>query len=513
MLEVHVNGRTWAKLGSMIAYRGDLKFVREGTGPWKISAPGGTITGLPGWGNQSLQMDFWSIYSQGTPTFATPNGAKVRLYNTADFYVAGVNPGDGIVGLGGSLDLLAPAAATIPPATAILNFQKNAQGQVTSSLSGASWDEIDIGGPLLKITNGTIDATGFRAGGHIRIPGYFQVATTFTRTPLTSTNKIAAVPAPDATIAIGQLALTQVKGGATLNSPWSTAFDALLDVPNQVGGELHFDVAGANVAVGTAGLQVKNISTPFGSVVIALNMPEQRLEGSLEVNHAIATGAHAKGTAQLAISGKPGNRYWYFMVGADFELTQPYMAGTAALLIGDATLPPPLLNTFNQYSHRPLPPAFHSIKGFFLAGKAPPPVIECPDLEIDVGVASASAGCDVYADIRFGVDFQNANTYFMGMGAGAKAWAKGGVSLGVCVSVSGEAKYDAEFQGAYKSDGAWYVAGSAELSLGITVEYGVGAFDVCLEDSETFYRAIGVDVQLGHDWVNGDGPHFTLYWK
>lgn len=30
MLEVHVNGRTWAKLGSMVAYRGDLKFVREG---------------------------------------------------------------------------------------------------------------------------------------------------------------------------------------------------------------------------------------------------------------------------------------------------------------------------------------------------------------------------------------------------------------------------------------------------------------------------------------------------
>lgn len=30
MLEAHVDGRTWAKLGSMIAYRGDLRFVREG---------------------------------------------------------------------------------------------------------------------------------------------------------------------------------------------------------------------------------------------------------------------------------------------------------------------------------------------------------------------------------------------------------------------------------------------------------------------------------------------------
>jgi uncharacterized protein (AIM24 family) len=30
MLEVHVNGRIWSKLGAMVAYRGNLKFIREG---------------------------------------------------------------------------------------------------------------------------------------------------------------------------------------------------------------------------------------------------------------------------------------------------------------------------------------------------------------------------------------------------------------------------------------------------------------------------------------------------
>ena len=30
MLEIHVRGRVWTKLGAAIAYRGDLKFVREG---------------------------------------------------------------------------------------------------------------------------------------------------------------------------------------------------------------------------------------------------------------------------------------------------------------------------------------------------------------------------------------------------------------------------------------------------------------------------------------------------
>jgi uncharacterized protein (AIM24 family) len=30
MLEIHVNGRVWTKLGAAVAYRGDLRFVREG---------------------------------------------------------------------------------------------------------------------------------------------------------------------------------------------------------------------------------------------------------------------------------------------------------------------------------------------------------------------------------------------------------------------------------------------------------------------------------------------------
>ncbi|MBW3625009.1 MAG: hypothetical protein KY468_16550, partial [Armatimonadetes bacterium] len=30
MLEIHVNGRVWTKLGAAVAYRGDVRFNREG---------------------------------------------------------------------------------------------------------------------------------------------------------------------------------------------------------------------------------------------------------------------------------------------------------------------------------------------------------------------------------------------------------------------------------------------------------------------------------------------------
>ena len=51
MLEVHVNGRIWSKLGAMIAYRGQVKFVREGMleggiGKMLMKAVSGEVTPL-----------------------------------------------------------------------------------------------------------------------------------------------------------------------------------------------------------------------------------------------------------------------------------------------------------------------------------------------------------------------------------------------------------------------------------------------------------------------------------
>ena len=30
MLQINLNGQVWTKMGSMVAYRGDIKFTREG---------------------------------------------------------------------------------------------------------------------------------------------------------------------------------------------------------------------------------------------------------------------------------------------------------------------------------------------------------------------------------------------------------------------------------------------------------------------------------------------------
>ncbi|WP_457848425.1 hypothetical protein, partial [Staphylococcus aureus] len=94
----------------------------------------------------------------------------------------------------------------------------------------------------------------------------------------------------------------------------------------------------------------------------------------------------------------------------------------------------------------------------------------------------------------------------------ADVGAKGAFSLGACVSVSGKASYEQGAEGEYRSDGAWYVLGDAAFNLHGEVEFGVGAFGVCLSKSKGFNLGLGAEAQLGHNWNTGQGPHFCVFW-
>ncbi len=492
--------------------QGALQFVREGSGPWKLSALGGTIAGLPGLGpTDRITLDNWSLRSNGYNVFSPQNGTKVRLYNTADFRISSITVADGVVRFPGTIDLLTPPASHIPQVGATIFYSPDATGKPAFGMENANWPEVDLGGAWLLISNAQLDQNGLHAGGHIRVPDNFTVATTFTRTPLTGTNTFGAAAAPNATIKIGEIGLTNVKGGATFASSWTTHFAGHMDIPDQAAGDLSFGVSGTGVDVSTSGFQVHNIGTPFGNVTIRLNAPQQRLEGSLQVDQEIASGAHAHGTAELAISGRPGDRYWYFFTGANIELSSPHLEGTAALLLGNAHLQGDVLTSFSKYSTKGVPPAFYAIDGFFLDGKVVIPIPVCPSGGFDIGVASVAVWCDAWGDVRLGMNFQEHNTYHVGLQSGFDVGAKGGVSLGACISVSGEAKYEQGAEGEYRSDGAWYVLGDASFDLNGNVEYGVGALGVCLSNSSGFHLGLGAEAQMGYNWNTQKGAHFTVY--
>jgi hypothetical protein len=326
--------------------------------------------------------------------------------------------------------------------------------------------------------------------------------------------KIEALPLPKATLDVGQIGISQLKGGAKVASgQWGTSYQGHLDVGSQVSGDVSIGVQGTNVSAGTGGLAVSNIPTPFGNMAITMNFPEQRLEGSVQTDKDIAPGAHVSGTSEMIISGKPSDRYWYFFTGAGFTLKTPHISGSAALIIGDATLDAGLLARFKTYGKRDVPAQFHVISGFFMEGEVSIPMPICPNGSFDIGVASVEVWCNIFGDVRFGANFQQANTYYIGIGAGIDAGVKAGVGMGLCVHVSAGVKAALEGEGAYRSDGAWFARGTATFDITGSASYGVGLDDVCLDYSKSVRIGLGAEAQIGYDWGTNTGPHVKVYYR
>jgi hypothetical protein len=255
---------------------------------------------------------------------------------------------------------------------------------------------------------------------------------------------------------------------------------------------------------------VKKVSTPFGDLTIVLDFAQQEIVGTLQFAGDLGQGLYASGAAELVMSGKPQDRYWYFFTGANFSLSTPKLSGVAALVIGNALLKDALLDKFDDYSTKGVPPAFYDIEGFFLDGKVSVPLPVCPSGGVDIGVAKVGAWCNVWADLRLGMNFNELNVYHLGAIVGSGAGVEASFGLGLCISVWGEASAQFDFEGEYREDGAWYVLGLGDFQIKGGADFGVGLDDVCLEKSKSFTIGLDVEAQLGDNWNTGEGPHFKV---
>jgi len=494
--------------------KGGVTFVRDTpTGPWKLFGDGGTIAALPGMAStDEIHVQSFDFLSNGKKSFSMEPGTSVRLYGTGDLAISNLGITESSVSFAGGLDLHVPG---LDPQAVVVDYTRPASGHApTFKFNPIDIQPFDIGGAKVSVHQGTLDASGFQGNGTVSVPGKFTVASHFTRSPLGPNQKIEALPLPHATLDVGQVAISKLQGGAKVAAgKWATDYQGHMDVGGQVSGDVTIGVEGTDVTAGTGGLAVKNIPTPFGNMAITMNFPEQRLEGSVQMDKDIAAGAHVKGTTEMVISGKPSDRYWYLFTGAAFSLKTPHMSGTAALLIGSATLKADLLARYAKYGRRPVPAQFHVINGFFMEGEVSIPVPICPNGAFDIGVASVEVWCNVWGDVRLGANFQQANTYFVGVGAGIDAGIKGGVGMGLCLHVAAEVKAGLDGEGAYRSDGAWYARGDANLDLNGSASYGVGLDDVCLDHTTSVHIGLGAEAQLGYDWARNVGPHAKVYFR
>ncbi len=497
-----------------LSVAGDISFLRDTpTSPWKLFGGGGQIAALPGMATgDEIRVQSWRFMSNGEKHFSMEPGGHVQLYHTGDMALSTLGITESTVSFAGGLDLHVPGLA---PQAAVIDYTR----PVSSAPPVFKFNPIDIapfdiGGPLVSVHQGILDASGFHGDGTVEVPQKFAVKSAFLRSPLGPAEKIQALPRSGATLDVGQIAISALQGGAKVaGGKWATNYQGHLDVGGQVSGDLSIGVQGTDVNAGTGGLAVKNIPTPFGNMAITMNFPKQRLEGSVEMEKDIAAGAHVKGTSEMVISGDPAQRYWYLFTGAGFSLKTPHLSGSAALLIGDATLDADLLGRFRKYGKRDVPAVFHTVHGFFLEGAASIPVPVCPNGTFDIGVADVEVWCNVTGDVRLGASFDKANTYLIGIGAGIDAGVKGGIGMGLCVHVSAEVKALLDGEGAYRSDGAWYARGQASIDLRGSASYGVGLDDICLDDSKSISIGLGAEAQVGYDWAAAIGPHTKVWFK
>lgn len=495
-----------------LGFAENLSFGRESVqGPWTLLGEGGVVAGLPGFGAEGkLTLNASVFRSSGTHSLSLDSDQTVRLFETADYTVGAMGFNEASVGFAGGLDLKVPALS----AAGADVYYTLEQGEPVFHLTPVDFEPADVSGAKLRLTKGTLAPDGFRAEAQVYVPGKFSVKSEFLRAPRSGSDRIEATPAADATFDVGEIRARDLGGGARVeNGAWVVDWTGTLALGTELEGDLSVSVQGGNVLAGTGGFGVRGVSTPLGDVQLFINFEEQRYEGSLEFSGAIATGLSAQGTAELQFSGRPGARYWYVFSGANFTLNSPHVEGTAAFITGDVVLPPALLQKASAYLTKPIPSSFHDIDGFYLNGRVTVPVPICPSGSFDIGVAKVAVWCDVWGDLRLGMNWQNATTLFVGSATGADVGVSAKFGLGLCVSVWGQALYELGAQGSYRSDGAWYVQGGTSLDLRGGASYGVGVDDFCLDKSKSFTIGLGADAQLGYNWDTDTGSYFRIYYR
>ncbi len=241
-------------------------------------------------------------------------------------------------------------------------------------------------------------------------------------------------------------------------------------------------------------VQVKNFDSGFGNINITYDFQHSRLTGDLHINQNLG-GFTMQGMANLLVD----NNGWYFVAGGD--VTLPGIGNLqAGILIGDyGLMPPDLSQKIMQYAYnKNIPTAFQNhVSGMFLTGRKSLPIIDIPDVNINLWVVSARLGVEAGLDARMWMGFDKTGAEF-GIGAMAFAHAYFIASSITCTNLSADARAELGATGMYNTGtGTFSIGGCGSFSLAARVEQCLGAFGVCGPCiGVTLQKSVKVDILL-----------------
>lgn len=453
---------------------------KDQKGHWRLAVvglsgqPAVTISGLPGLKpGTKLAFGTFALLSNGEQSLDfIQTGEPYEFYNTLKVKPIAIYPYDGYFLLSGSMDLGIPRLAAqngnirfsksggaIKFDLMPLNMDFEGPGKVRFFASQTFGDQKFQNGNFMAPGN-IVDAEGINLKSvlHRTLDDiWIEVNPANQILPIKSNNTARIIDVE------GEMRVDKQKNDWNLFS-----FEGILEGLEGMEGDKKkkFTIYG-DIVADNQDVKVKNIETGFGNLNMTFDFANGRMLGDMDINQSFG-GMAIHAVANMAIDGGG----WYFLAGG--ELDVPSMGGIqAGFMIGKYdNMPPEITGKLMQFAYdKNIPPSFSNhISGMFITGRWDVPMINIPDVNVDLGILSAKFGADVGLDARFWMGFESSgNEYGIGLMAFIHAYFT--ASSITCTDLSADARVELGAKGYYNTGtGDFTLEGCGSFGLGVSIE-------------------------------------------
>ncbi len=453
---------------------------KDQKGHWRLAAvglagqPAVTISGLPGLkSGTKLSFGTFAFLSNGEQSLDfIQTGEELEFYQTLKVKPIAIYPYDGYFLLDGSMDLGIPriekqngsiryskSGGAIKFDLYPLNMDFEGPGKVRFYSSQLFGDQ--------KFSNGTFQAPGeIRDEEGIKLKGVLHRTLTGTWLEVDPYNQILPIGSN------GTTRLIDVRGEMRVDNQvkdWQLfKFEGIMDgVKGMEGDKKKSFTINGDIVANNQNVKVKNIDTGFGQLNITFDYKNARMIGDMDINQSFG-GITLHGVANMLVDGSG----WYFLAGGQAEI--PGLGDIqSGFMIGDyALMPPDVTGKLMQFAYdKHIPSSFSNhISGMFITGRKSVPIIDIPDISIDLWILSAKLGVDAGLDARLWMGFDGGSNEY-GIGAMAFAHAYFVASSITCTNLSADARAEMGAKGSYNTGlGTFTVEGCGSFSLAARIE-------------------------------------------
>jgi hypothetical protein len=457
---------------------------------------------LPGFETgKSINFDMVSILSNGEQKTNTSNNKSMKFYNIINVKPTNISSGDGYIDIMSMTDLGIP---NIPESAGFIRYTKKA-GKLVAKVAPLPFTLDAPGKVKLSVgnnpENSEIREGFFKAIGFLTDKEGINLQASIQKT---NTNiHIEIEPGQNMVLGGSGNSFKNIEGGIKLNA--NNKWEKLIFSGELAGfkgvetGQRQTFIVHGDITADDEELNIDNIKTPFGDLELTYDIKNSRFLGHLNINQEIG-GMEFVGSADMLV----GSDGWYFSAGG--KGTPPGIGEiSVGLILGDSNyLAPDVTANLMQFAYdKNVPPTIQNgVSGLFVTGEKIIPLINIPDVDLDLGILSISLGAKAGIDARVWMNFDDSDGSEFGIGIMAFAYVYFEASSIACRKIGAEARAELGLKGKYQTAiGKFSIDGCGSISVSGHIEQCVPTLVAgCkLCTSFDFGKSVRLDLHLDSD--------------